>query len=282
MSTTRSPLPVDAASSIEPLAPPPRIAVRGAGVSFRAPSGEDRPVLSAVDLQVGPGELVSLLGPSGCGKTTLMNLMAGFLRPTVGSVAIDGVPVSGPDPRRVVIFQDYGLFPWRTVLGNVLFALESRGERGAAARAKALHFLQLVGLAEAADQHPHQLSGGMKQRVAIARALAVRPEVLFMDEPFGALDTFTRFHLQDLLLELWERTRLTTVLVTHDVDEALYLSDRVVVLGENPGRIVETIDVALPRPRDRRDPVLHALRDRLLEHLRLAGRWHLRTPEYEI
>jgi NitT/TauT family transport system ATP-binding protein len=271
-----------AAVSIDPLAPPPRIDVRGAGVTFALANAPARTVLSSIDLQVRNGEFVSLLGPSGCGKTTLMNLMAGFLRPTVGTVAIDGSPVTGPDPRRVVIFQDYGLFPWRTVLGNVLFALESRGERGPAARDRARHYLQLVGLTDAADQHPHQLSGGMKQRVAIARALSVAPEVLFMDEPFGALDTFTRFHLQDLLLELWERSRITTVLVTHDVDEALYLSDRVVVLGERPGRIVETIDVALERPRDRRAPELHRLRDRLLEELRLAGRWARQKPEYDI
>jgi NitT/TauT family transport system ATP-binding protein len=191
-----------------------KIEVRGASKRFRSAKGEVRTALAAVDLEIGDGEFLCLLGPSGCGKTTLLNLMAGFEAPSSGEVRIDGRRVVGPDPRFVTLFQDYGLFPWRTVLGNIEYGLEARGEGRAARRARALECLELVGLADFARSHPHELSGGMKQRVALARALAVEPEVLFMDEPFGALDAITRMRMQDELIRLWQGKRRTVVFVT--------------------------------------------------------------------
>jgi NitT/TauT family transport system ATP-binding protein len=208
-----------------------------------------------------------------------MNLVAGFDKPCAGSVAINGVPVQGPDPRRSAIFQDYGLFPWRTALGNVLFALAAKGEHGKEARATAMHYLDLVGLGQAAHQHPQQLSGGMRQRVALARALAVRPDTLLMDEPFAALDTFTRFRLQDELLRLWVERRPTVIFVTHDIDEAVYLAERVLVMAPDPGRITHDITIDLPRPCDRTHPLFLEARGKIYQALSLAQR---DTAEYAI
>ncbi|MFD6471667.1 ABC transporter ATP-binding protein [Streptomyces goshikiensis] len=211
---------------------------RNAGASGAAP------VLDAIELEFASGSFTALLGPSGCGKSTVLNTVAGFVRPTAGRVTVAGTPVDGPGPDRGMVFQHYALFPWRTARGNVEFALKRLGLSRPERRRRALAALAEVGLAEGAEKHPAQLSGGMRQRVALARALAAEPEVLLMDEPFGALDALTRTRMQELLRELWQRTGTTVLFVTHDIDEALALADRVVVLGGSPGRVLA--DHALP------------------------------------
>jgi NitT/TauT family transport system ATP-binding protein len=221
---------------------PIKIRVAAATVRHADPSGGSRLTLDTVDLDIRAGEFLCLLGPSGCGKTTLLNLLAGFLRPSSGTVRIDGVEVTRPDPRHVTLFQEYGLYPWRTVLGNVLFGLQAQRVERAEAERRARAALEIVGLGEAAGRFPHQLSGGMKQRTALARALVVEPDVLFMDEPFGALDTFTRCRLQDELRRIRRDRQPTIVFVTHDIDEAAYLADRVAVMATRPGRIVELLE----------------------------------------
>jgi len=218
---------------------------------FNAPGGTSRTILESLDLRLEAGTFTCLLGPSGSGKSTILHLLAGFEKPSSGQVLAGGRPVAEPDPRRPVLFQEPGLFPWRTVLGNVLFALEASGQRGAEARAIAEQYLAIVGMEGELQHHPHQLSGGMKQRVAIARALALQPEVLFMDEPFAALDTFTRYRLQDELLRLCQEQNSTVVFVTHDLDEAVYLAQRVVLLSPLQGRIAGDIPIALPDPPSR-------------------------------
>lgn len=222
-----------------------------------------------VDLEVYEGEFLCLLGPSGCGKTTLLNLMAGFESPSQGEIRIDGVPVNGPDPRYVTIFQHYGLFPWRTVLGNVEYGLEVRGISQPERRRRAMQYIKMVGLEEFVNSHPHELSGGMQQRVALARALAVDPEVIFMDEPFGALDAFTRYRLQEEVARIWEDKRQTIVFVTHDLEEAVFLADRIVIMSSQPGRIKEIIQVPLGRPRDRTSDDLARIRERIFRALEL-------------
>lgn len=213
--------------------------------------GEQHPVrvLDRVSLDVRRGRFCCLVGHSGCGKSTMLNLLAGFLRPSRGDVRIDGLSAESRQIRRAVVFQEYALFPWRTALGNVRFALESRNVPKAEL-GQALHFLELVGLDEAKDRFPHELSGGMQQRVAIARALAYEPDYLFMDEPFGALDALTRDQLQVLIGDLWQQLNQTVVYVTHNVAEAVYLADDVMVMAANPGRIRARVAVDLPRPRD--------------------------------
>jgi NitT/TauT family transport system ATP-binding protein len=210
-----------------------------------------RPVLALDDatLRLGENEFVSLVGTSGCGKSTLLSIVAGLQEPSSGEVLVDGRPVEGPGRDRGVVFQTYTLFPWLTARHNVEFAL--RGERLSARerREVATEHLKLVGLERFADAHPGQLSGGMKQRVAIARALSYRPEILLMDEPFGALDALTRQLMQELLTRVWEQHRLTVLFVTHDVEEAVYVSDRVLVMTNRPGRIKKEVVVDLPRPR---------------------------------
>ncbi len=248
------------------------------GVGKRFPAGPV--ILDGVDLSVRPGEIVSLVGPSGCGKSTLLRLLAGLDREHTGTIAVGGTAIAGPSRSVGFMFQEPRLLPWLTVAQNIAFGIAP--ERRADSAAIVRRLLDQVHLDGSAKLYPRQLSGGMQQRVALARALAAEPSVLLLDEPFSALDAFTRIHLQDLVLELWQRTGLTMVLVTHEVDEALYLSDRVVVFSERPARIAEVIDVKLARPRDRRDPALLELRGHLLEQLRLAGRWDRRKPEYEI
>ncbi len=237
-----------------------RLRVQGLTQRFPSRDGRWRTVLDEVSLEIEPGSFTCLLGPSGSGKSTLLHVMAGFERPSQGRVLAGEDEVRRPSPSRPVIFQEPGLFPWRSVLGNVLFALQARGLRGPEARQRALRYLHMVGLGEAADLHPHQLSGGMKQRAAIARALAVEPEALFLDEPFSALDTFTRFLLQDELLKLWRERRTTIVFVTHDIDEAVYLGQRAVLLSPAQGRITRDIRLSLPRPCDRTSPDFLAAR----------------------
>ena len=248
------------------------------GVGKRFPAGPV--ILDGVDLSVRPGEIVSLVGPSGCGKSTLLRLLAGLDREHTGTIAVGGTAIAGPSRSVGFMFQEPRLLPWLTVAQNIAFGIAP--ERRADSAAIVRRLLDQVHLDGSAKLYPRQLSGGMQQRVALARALAAEPSVLLLDEPFSALDAFTRIHLQDLVLELWQRTGLTMVLVTHEVDEALYLSDRVVDFSERPARIAEVIDVRLARPRDRRDPALLELRGHLLEQLRLAGRWDRRKPEYEI
>lgn len=217
-----------------------------AGRSRRSPG---RLALDGFDLTVKQGEFLCLLGPSGCGKSTLLNLLAGFLKPDCGQVLTDGTPVDGPGPDRGVLFQTPMLFPWLTTLDNVLYGPRARHQAGAEARARAVHLLETVGLADAKDAYPHELSGGMRHRASVARVLVNKPRLLLMDEPFGALDAITRVAMQRFLLELWEREHITVVFVTHDVEEAALLGDRVCVMSGSPGRTRAVIEVDLPRPR---------------------------------
>ena len=255
------------------------IQLLGAGRSFPDRSGVPREALRAVDLEIRAGELVCLVGPSGCGKTTLLNLVAGFDRPTVGRVLVGGREVEGPDPSRITIFQSYVLFPWRSVLANVEYGLEVRGTPRAERRAIVEETLALVGLSAFARHHPHELSGGMQQRVAIARALAVDPACLLMDEPFGALDAMNRIRMQEEISRIWAERRKTILFVTHDVDEAVFLADRIVVMAASPGRVKQVLDVNLPRPRSRTSGVFLEVRTRVFRELELV---HDLDPEFQI
>ncbi len=222
--------------------------------------------LDRFSLDVADGEFVTVVGPSGCGKSTALNIAAGLLAPSEGEVKVAGKAVEGPGPERGMIFQQYALFPWLTVRQNVEFGLRIKGEPAAERREKATYFIKLVGLGDFADALPKTLSGGMKQRCAIARAYAVDPSVLLMDEPFGALDALTRVQLQDQLLDTWRRERRTVMFITHDVDEAVYLANRVVVMAARPGRLKEIIPVDLPYPRTeeiRLSPEFTAIRNRV-------------------
>lgn len=213
--------------------------------------GRAHAALKKIDLEVNEGELLCLLGPSGCGKTTLLQIMAGFAQPSRGYVAIDGKIVGQPHVKNVILFQDYGLFPWRNVLANVEFGLEVNGLPSRQRREKAMALIRLVGLEQFVTNHPHELSGGMRQRVAVARALAVDPEIIFMDEPFGALDAMTRLKMQEEITQIWQEKQKTIVFVTHDVGEAVYLADRIAIMSPSPGRISKLVDVPLGRPRNR-------------------------------
>jgi NitT/TauT family transport system ATP-binding protein len=237
------------------------VAVRIQGVRkvFRS-SARDVVALDGIDLDIAPGELVCLLGPSGCGKSTLLNAIAGFAPPTSGTILADGRPVVGPGPDRAMVFQEYALFPWMTVEGNVAFGLELKGESRPAIRARVDALLHQLGLADFRDRFPKDLSGGMRQRVAIARVLAIDPPMLLMDEPFGALDALTRRNLQDELLRIWAELKKTIIFVTHGIEEAIYLADRVVVMTYRPGRIKRIVPVTMPRPRDTSSPEFNALK----------------------
>jgi NitT/TauT family transport system ATP-binding protein len=212
------------------------------------------PALAVIDLDVAARELVCLLGPSGCGKSTLLNIVAGFLAPTTGRVLVDGTPVTGPGADRGVVFQEYVLFPWLTVTGNVEFGLTLTGAPAEVRRRTAARYVEMVGLRAHAEKFPVQLSGGMKQRVAIARALANSPSIILMDEPFGALDAQTREILQDELSKIQRVEHKTIIFVTHSIREAVYLGDRVVVMTSAPGRIKQVFDIKLPDVRDRFAP----------------------------
>ena len=225
-----------------------KIALEGVTNTFSL--GRERLVaLDDVSLEIADNEFVTVVGPSGCGKSTLLNILAGLEEPGGGRALVDGVEVSGPGPDRGVIFQQYALFPWLTVRGNVEFGLKIAGVPRDERRRRATHFIDVVGLSEFAEVLPKALSGGMRQRCAIARAYAANPAILLMDEPFGALDALTRVRLQDQLLSAWDRERRTVLFITHDVDEAVYLADRVVVMASRPGRIHDVVDVDLPHPR---------------------------------
>ncbi len=207
--------------------------------------------LEQVSIEVRQRELVSVIGPSGCGKSTLIRILAGLDQPSEGTVRLDGQPVLAPGRERGMVFQGYTLFPWLSVLDNVMFGPKMKGLARKRRRAQALKWLERVGLEQFRDHFPSQLSGGMKQRVAIARSLANEPRILLMDEPFGALDAQTRTSMQDHLLGVWREVDVTILFITHDLDEAVFLSDRIVVLGARPGRVLEVIDVPVPRPRSR-------------------------------
>jgi NitT/TauT family transport system ATP-binding protein len=232
-------------------APAAMIAIEAVSKTFEAKRDRRHLAITDVALAVTAGEFVSILGPSGCGKSTLLYIVGGFVTPSSGSVTVNGCPVTGLGPDRGPVFQEFALFPWKTVLGNVMYGLEQNGAARAEARERARELLVLVHLSAYENFYPKELSGGMKQRVALARTLAYRPSILLMDEPFGALDAHTRTRLQNDLLDIWERDRKTVLFVTHSVEEAVFLSDRVAVMTRSPGRIKEIIPIALPRPRDR-------------------------------
>jgi NitT/TauT family transport system ATP-binding protein len=206
--------------------------------------------LNEISFKVHRREFVCVIGPSGCGKSTLIRVIAGLDHPTSGRMLLDGKAVSGPGSDRGMVFQGYTLFPWLTVKGNVMFGLKIAGRSAATAEGEARQWIELVGLTKFENAYPHQLSGGMKQRVAIARALANNPRILIMDEPFGALDAQTRCQMQAYLLQIWRQVDVTILFITHDLEEAIYLSDRILVLDSNPGHIQEMIEVPVPRPRD--------------------------------
>ena len=228
--------------------------------------GNETVALSGVSLDIHDNEFVSVVGPSGCGKSTLLNIIAGLTAPTEGKVYCDGSEVTVTGTERGVVFQQYALFPWLTVKKNVMFALEMRGVKGKDAAAGAMKYLEMVDLVKFADHYPKELSGGMKQRVAIARAYAAEPEVLLMDEPFGALDAQTRTQLQTELLATWEREKKTCFFITHDVEEAIILAQRVVIMSARPGRIREIVEVNIPYPRTQETkltPEFNALKNRI-------------------
>lgn len=235
-------------------------------------NGQPLHVLDDIDLRVRPGEFVALLGPSGCGKSTLLRLITGLETPDAGTITTNGNLITGPDPSRILMFQDATLFPWRTVWQNASLGLEARGllkqERG-----KVDQVLELVGLTTFAKAYPRQLSGGMAQRVALARALVNEPSLLLLDEPLAKLDSLTRITMQAELIRLWQESGFTSLLVTHDVEEALFMAERVIVFSERPARIKVEIEVDRPYPRHRGDPHLATLRHRVLEELGLAETW---------
>jgi len=227
------------------------VIVENLSKAFPKEDGDVIWALKDINLEIRDEEFVCLVGPSGCGKTTLLRIIAGLESPTTGRVIVDGNVVTGPDPRRGMVFQEYSLFPWQKVIDNIAFGLEMRGVGKEERRRIGERYLEMVGLSQFRDAYPYELSGGMRQRVAIARALANDPDVLLMDEPFGALDAQTRNRMQGELLSIWEQTKKTILFVTHSVDEAVYLSDRIVVLTPRPGSVREIVEIPWPRPRDR-------------------------------
>jgi NitT/TauT family transport system ATP-binding protein len=230
----------------------PQIVIDKVSHTYRPPHGRPVPALEDVSLKVGAREFLALLGPSGCGKSTLLYLIGGFLPVETGAIAVDGKPVGAPGPDRGIVFQHFALFPWKTVRANIGYGLERQGMPKAECDARVQTLVDLVGLSGFEDSYPSQLSGGMKQRTALARTLAFDPSILLMDEPFGALDAQTRHLMQDELLGIWRRTPKTVIFVTHDVQEAVYLADRVAVMSARPGRIKSLVDIKL----DKADPAL--------------------------
>lgn len=244
-----------------------KVKIEHVSMTFRS-DGKHTDVLTDLQLTVREGEFICLLGPSGCGKSTLLNIMAGFIEPSAGQVLIDDQKVEGPDSRRVFVFQERGVFPWLTVEGNVGFGLASLP---AAERQQRIdYYVQLVGLRGFENAYPQELSGGMKQRVEVARALAVNPDVLYLDEPFGALDSITRLIMRRELLRIWTAEKKTIVFVTHDIEESVQLADRVVVMSARPARIQRIVEIDIPHPRDLSDPRYLELRDQIFEEIGLA------------
>jgi NitT/TauT family transport system ATP-binding protein len=234
---------------------------------FQPNNGPATVVLSEINISIQAGEFVCILGPSGCGKTTLLNLIAGFILPSSGQVLLEGVKILAPGPDRGVVFQDATLFPWLTVLKNVAFGLKLKGIKDPELENAAQGYLEIIGLSKHADKYPYALSGGMRQRVAIARVLALEPKVLLMDEPFSALDANTRERLQDELLRVWMDRHHTVVYVTHSVEEAVYLADRIIILGHADSSIFEEIHVTQNRPRNRSDAKFLSMLETLRSHL---------------
>jgi len=234
--------------------------------------GRPLPVLDRISLHVEAGEFVAILGPSGCGKSTLLRLVAGLDFPTTGRLSMDGRPIDGPDASRIIVFQDPTLYPWRTVWSNVALGLEARGLL-ASHRERVDDALRLVGLADFPAAYPRQLSGGMAQRTALARALVNDPKLLILDEPLGQLDSLTRIAMQQELVSLWQRAGFSALLVTHDVEEAVFLASRVIVLSDRPARIMAEVVNERPYPRHRGDPYLTELRREIMNHLGLAESW---------
>jgi nitrate ABC transporter ATP-binding subunit len=254
--------------------PDPFLIVDGVSKIYPLPKGGSYTVLEDVNLTINQGEFICVIGHSGCGKTTLLNMVSGFAKPTHGSVRLHGTPIAKPGPDRMVVFQGYALLPWLTVFDNVYLAVNAvHPSKPTAEKNKIVQeHLAMVGLTEAAQKKPPQISGGMKQRVAIARALSIRPEVLVLDEPFGALDAITKEELQEELLKIWNNNRCTVLMITHDIDEALFLADRLVMMTNGPAaKIGEVIDIPFKRPRDRtrimETPEYYKLRNHALDFL---------------
>jgi len=236
-------------------------------MTFRSESSSVE-VLRNINLEVFPGEFVCILGPSGCGKSTLLNLVGGFIQPTGGEITIDGERVTGPDRRRIFVFQERGVFPWLTVEGNIAFGLFNLSSREKETTIR--RYVQLVGLSGFEKAYPQELSGGMKQRLEVARALAVNPDVLYLDEPFGALDSITRLLMRSELLRIWEAEKKTILFVTHDIEESVQLADRVVVMTARPAQIRRIVEIDIPHPRDLSSPRYIELRDSIFEEIGLA------------
>jgi NitT/TauT family transport system ATP-binding protein len=235
---------------------PAMIDISDVSQTFETSGRKSHLAISDISLSISEGSFVSILGPSGCGKSTLLYIVGGFVKPTTGLVKVKDKPITGPGPDRGPVFQEFALFPWKTVLGNVVYGLRQQGVARAEADARGRKLIGMVGLKGYETFYPKELSGGMKQRVAIARTLAYNPAVLLMDEPFGALDAHTRTRLQNDLLNIWERDRKTVLFVTHSVEEAVFLSDKVIVMTRSPGRIKQIVDIDLPRPRRRAELLL--------------------------
>ncbi len=244
--------------------PSAALSIGRVGKSFNL-NGTHREILRDVSFAVSKGEIVGVLGASGCGKSTLLRLIVGLDKEYSGRIAVSGEETKGPNRNVAMVFQDHRLFPWLTVAGNVGLALEALDLSAREKAGRIRHYVDLVGLSDYIDAYPKQLSGGMAQRAAIARALVSEPNILLMDEPFGALDSLLRLRLQDELLRIWDRNNISIVIVTHDIEEALYLGDRVIILEANPGRIHSVIDVGLDRPRLRDDPHMASLKRQCLE-----------------
>jgi NitT/TauT family transport system ATP-binding protein len=245
----------------------PKLEARDIALSYFQPRTNSRlTALAGINLAIADGEFLSIVGPSGCGKTTFLSVVDGLIAASAGQVLVDGQAVTKPGPDRAVVFQDASLLPWRTVMGNVVYGLECIGVSARAAKERAAHFIELVGLTGFEQHYPHELSGGMQQRVNLARALVMDPKILLMDEPFASLDAQTRELMQEELLRIWAEAKKTVLFVTHQIDEAIYLSDRVAVFSARPGRVKEIVGVAIERPRPlglKRQARFHAIEDRI-------------------
>ena len=256
-------------ASAAPIAAPAKLRVKGVSVSFER-DGQPMPVLDDVNLHVNEGEFLCILGPSGCGKSTLLSAMGGFLIPPSGEIRIDEQIVRGPDPRRIFVFQERGVFPWLTVTGNIAFGLHRLAP--ADRQQRVTHYINMVGLQGFEQSYPAELSGGMKQRLEVARALAVNPDVLFLDEPFSALDSITRLTMRKELLRIWQAERKTIVLVTHDIDEAIQLADHVILLTSRPATVQEVVSIPVEHPRDTLSADYLALRAHIARKIGLPER----------
>jgi NitT/TauT family transport system ATP-binding protein len=249
----------------------PAVSIRDLWMSFPGKrAGEQVHVLERIDLEVATGEFVCIVGPSGCGKSTLLNIVGGFLTPTRGEALVEGAPVSGPDPRRIFVFQENGVFPWLTVRENIGFGLSQKSPEER--RQIVTHYTAMVGLTGFEAAYPRELSGGMRQRVEIARALAASPDIIYMDEPFGALDFITRIKMRSDLTRIWQAEKKTILFVTHDIEEAVQLADRVLVMSQRPATIQEDVRIDLPRPRDLDSPGYLEKRDHIFHLMGMSLR----------